>query len=89
MTSNRGWTTLPPFTDHIEIKSYVGNTKKGRDWRASLEGKFGYFSTADGCWPVSKGLLDWEEKKAPVCGLYFLIFIKRDCDLNNPSFSAS
>ena len=45
-----GWTDLVPFTDHFEIKLYVGHARAKRDWNTTLEGVSGHLSTAEGLW---------------------------------------
>ena len=69
-----GWTDLVSFTDHFEIKPYVGHAGAKRDWNTTLEGVSGYLSTAEGLCPVDGGAFDFKDKhisEIPV-GIYFI-----------------
>ena len=68
------WTDLVPFTDHFEIRHYVGHAAAKRDWNTTLEGVSGHLSTAEGLWPVDGGKFDFTDidvSKIPV-GIYFI-----------------
>ena len=68
------WTDLVPFTDHFEIRHYVGHAAAKRDWNTTLEGVSGHLSTAEGLWPVDGGAFDFKDKhisEIPV-GIYFI-----------------
>ena len=68
------WTDLVPFTDHFEIRHYVGHAAARRDWNTTLEGVSGHLSTAEGLWPVDGGKFDFTDidvSKIPV-GIYFI-----------------
>jgi len=72
------WTDLVPFTDHFQIRQYVGHTLRRRDWQTTLEENSDYLSTAEGLWPVAGGKFDFEDtdvipdvSKIPV-GVYFI-----------------
>ena len=69
-----GWTDLVPFTNHFEIRHYVGYAGAKRDWNTTLEGKSGHLSQAEGLWPVVGGKFDFTDidvSKIPV-GIYFI-----------------
>jgi len=69
-----GWTDLVPFTDHFQIRHYVGHAAAKRDWNTTLEGVPGHLSRAEGLWPVDGGKFDFTDidvNKIPV-GIYFI-----------------
>jgi hypothetical protein len=77
LMGRKGWTDwadLAPFTNHFEIRPYVGHAAAKRHWNTTLEGVSGHLSRAEGLWPVDGGAFDFTDidvSKIPV-GIYFI-----------------
>ena len=67
------WTEFKPFTDWVGIKPFTGHPGRRGVWVTSLEqNESDHFSQAEGCFPISGELLDYNTLSDISCGLYFI-----------------
>ena len=55
------WTDFKPFSEHFQVKHYVGHAGRRGKWTTTLEGCTGYLSQSEGLFPIDGGLFDYRK----------------------------